>query len=450
MTPATETIAAIRFGCGLPLQAGAPRDAKAMIAALSGPDLMAQAYPLAGQEALAPLQFAFAETKKVRGAGREKAMNDARAQIVAVSEQAVRGTLARAVAAADGFRERLAAFWADHFTVIAPNLSEAAIPQALIEDAIRPHLAGHFPDMLIAVSLHPSMLTYLDQAVSVGPNSQRGQRKEAGLNENLARELLELHTLGVGGGYAQADVRELAELLTGLTWDPRRGFEYDKRRAEPGAETVLGTTYAGEKVATIRQALSDIALRPETAAHLARKLAVHFVADQPDPAMVEAMAGAYTASGGNLVQVYAAMLDHPAAWTGPLTKARQPLDLTIAALRALGVTADQIMAMPAGRLRKLVVGHLAAMGQPFRRPRGPDGWAEEEEAWITPSGLAARVTWAMTVPQQLLRELPDPVEFARLALGDRASEALLWAAARAEKRSEGVGIVLASAEFNRR
>ena len=128
----------------------------------------------------------------------------------------------------------------------------------------------------------------------------------------------------------------------------------------------------------------------------------------------------------------------------------QPLDLTIAALRALGVTADRIMEMPAGRLRKLVVGHLAAMGQPFRRPRGPDGWAEEEEAWITPSGLAARVTWAMTIPQQFVRELPDPVEFARLALGDRASEALLWAAARAEKRSEGVGIVLASAEFNRR
>jgi uncharacterized protein (DUF1800 family) len=187
--------------------------------------------------------------------------------------------------------------------------------------------------MLMAVATHPAMLLYLDQAQSVGPNSARGARRDRGLNENYARELMELHTLGVGAVYSQDDVRQLAELLTGLAVDPVAGFVFDARRVEPGPERVLGRDYAGDGIEAIRAVLADLAARPETARHLAHKLAVHFVADDPDPGLVTAMEAAFRDSGGDLVAVTAALLAHPAAWAEAAAKARQPFDFVVAALR---------------------------------------------------------------------------------------------------------------------
>lgn len=451
----TEDLAAIRFGCGLPLAPEAPRTPPAMLAALQQPDAMAAAFPLPGRAQVFPLLIAAGEANKAakRVKNADPALNaEARRVGAALNDMAfdaVRNTVARGLDATDGFRERLVAFWTDHFTVVGRDLRGALIAAAMTEEAIRPRLTGSFADMLRAVALHPAMLAYLDQANSTGPDSVRGRRRGTGLNENYARELLELHTLG--SGYDQTDVRQLAEALTGLTFDRRTGEgKYDPRMAEPGPEEVLDRSYDGESLATVNRILGDMALRPETAQHLARKLAVHFVADDPDPALVETLAEAWRSRGGALMPVYSALLSHPAAWAPDLRKVRQPLEFLIAALRALGITGRDVAGWEERKTRHLILDPLTAMGQTWRRPRGPDGWPEEAEAWITPSALAARITWAMEVPQTLRPALPDPRDFALTALGPEAPEAVTWAAARAEDRAEGVGIVLASAAFNRR
>jgi uncharacterized protein (DUF1800 family) len=368
-------------------------------------------------------------------------------RLAAIAETSARVALARALDAPDPVRERLVWFWSDHFTTAARSRADAGLPAALVEEAIRPHLAGRFGAMLRAVIRHPAMLRYLDQAESFGPASRVGRRRGRGLNENLARELLELHTIGTG--YSQADVRELAELLTGLTVG-KQGFRFDPRRAEPGPEEVLGRLYAGEGMAPVEALLADLALRPETARHLARKLAVHFVADEPDPGLVGDLAEVWRATGGDLPAVHAALLAHPAAAEGPARKVRLPFEFVAAALRGLGVTGAEVSALPLRALRRGLVAPLAAMGQPWQRPPGPDGWPEAPEDWITAPRLAARIGWAMAMPARMRRELPDPAAFARATLGARAEAGLLTAVSRAESRAEGLGLVLASPAFNRR
>lgn len=449
----SESLVAFRFGVGLPLTPATPRDGPAMLAALAGPDGMADRWPIAGMAVLAPLAQEIARGKPA--AKRDKTLE---ARLIGISDQimelgraALRATLARALDSHDPFRERLVWFWADHFTVVSGGRDDAARAYALVEDAIRPNLTRPFAEMLTAVTFHPAMLAYLDQTRSVGPNSREGQRKGLGLNENLARELLELHTLGVGGAYGQDDVRQLAELLTGLTYTPRRGgFEFDSRRAEPGAETVLGQSYDGKGLDPIRSALADLSRHPDTARHLAGKLAVHFLSDEPEPALVAALAKVWTDSGGDLGQVMAALVSHPAAWAPTAAKVRQPWEFVVAGLRALGVTGAEVAGWGDDALEANVLAPLRAMGQPWKAPRGPDGWPERGEAWITPQGLAARIDWAMTRPQHLRPSLPLPVDLARTALGDRISDAVQKAAERAENRAEGVGLVLSAPEFNRR
>jgi uncharacterized protein (DUF1800 family) len=309
-------------------------------------------------------------------------------------------------------------------------------------------VTGRFADMLRAVITHPAMLIYLNQDASYGPSSPVGQRLKKGLNENLARELLELHTLGVAAGYSQVDVRELAELLTGLSVTPD-GFAFDQRRVEPGPETVLGTTYPGHGLEPILQALDDLAARPETAAHIAGKLAVHFVSDAPDPALVAALAGVFRDTDGDLRAVATALVAYPvAADLG--SKARQPFDFMVAALRSLGVAPQLVLDMEPKVFNRLIRVPLKAMGQPLHQAPGPNGWPEAAADWITPQGLAARIDWAMQAPQRLQRPLPNPRAFLAVALGSRAGEKLVWAVSAAESARDGVGLVLASPEFNRR
>ena len=359
-------------------------------------------------------------------------------------------TFARAIDSADGFRERLATFWADHFSVIAKRQIEVLFPYAVVDEAIRPHLTGNFADMLVAATLHPAMLSYLDQSSSVGPNSHFGKNQGKGLNENLAREVIELHSMGVGANYSQTDVTEMAKILAGLTVTPDLQTAFQPRRAEPGPRELLGKTYAAPGMDNIHAALRDLALQPATGQHLARKLVVHFVSDTPDADLVAAIAAAYNGSGGDLLATYAALLNHPAAWVDVTEKARQPFDFMVAALRALGVTGSQLQQMPYKQFRGQILVAMAGMGQTFKRPSGPNGFEEAAEEWITPQGLARRITWAMRVPPRLVEPLPDPVALAQSCLADRASEPLLWGAARAEDIAQGVGLVLASAEFNRR
>jgi uncharacterized protein (DUF1800 family) len=428
---------ALRFGFGLPAVAGPA-------AALSGADHAAKSWPGVQLAETGRLLRQYREARKAKD---EAQIRTLRRDAETLALRGIKATIARAVGSEDPFRERLVAFWADHFTTVPKNIFEASLPGVMIDDAIRPQVTGRFADMLAEVVTHPAMLIYLNQEASFGPGSPKGRRQKKGLNENLARELLELHTLGVGAGYDQSDVRELAELLTGLAVGPE-GFVFDDRRAEPGAETVLGVRYAGEGMAPIRRVLGDLAARPETAAHLARKLAVHFAADDPDPGLVAALEDTYRETDGDLAAVSRTLLDHPAALIG--AKARQPFDFMVAALRALGVGPEAVLDAKPRPFRRLILEPLAAMGQPFQQAPGPDGWPEREAEWITPQGLAARIDWAMQAPERLVRPLPDPRDFLRTALGDRADQALVWAVSAAETARDGVGLVLASPAFNRR
>jgi uncharacterized protein (DUF1800 family) len=322
-----------------------------------------------------------------------------------------------------------------------------------VEEAIRPNVAGSFADMLKAVVTHPSMLVYLDQNSSVGPNSPFSEKhKGRGLNENLAREVLELHTLGVEGSYGQTDVRQLAELFAGIGGDLLSGFVFRPGRGEPGAKVVLGRRYGGKKpkVEDVDAVLEDLATHPDTARHIAQKLAVHFVSDAPDPALVEALTNRYKATGGDLLVLSEVLLTHPAANTRPLMKVKPPFEFIVSALRALGIPGETVAAMQVRQLRLLVSAPLEKMGQPWQQPRGPDGWAEEASYWITPQGLATRIVWAMGLQDVQKIRMPDPRDFVTTALGDLGGTEVAFAARAAETRGDGVGLVLASPEFQRR
>ncbi|MCF8511691.1 MAG: DUF1800 domain-containing protein [Rhodobacteraceae bacterium] len=451
MSPSASLVA-FRFGYGLPLVPDAPQTPETLLAALAGPDDMAARFTIPSYDWVHERVSDIARNKRAAKSDPvlQSRLDAVDQELEAAGLMAMRATIARAVDAKDSFRERLVAFWADHFTVGAGGREDAITPYAFVEDAIRPHVAGRFADMLSAVVHHPGMLRYLDQTRSTGPNSKRGLRQGGGLNENLARELLELHTLGVGADYAQTDVRQLAELLTGLTYDPRRGYSFDGRMAEPGPETVLGKDYDGKGEAPIRAFLSDLSTKPDTARHIARKLAVHFISDTPDEDLVTRIAQAWATSEGDLMAVYGALLHHPAAFDGPAAKARQPWDFLLAALRGLGVKGKTIMQWQEVRLRRVMILPLRAMGQYWKSPPGPDGWPENTETWITPQGLAERIGWAMRWPTVLADPPPLPRDFADRVLGDRAAPATVWATERAESLAEGLGIVLSSPEFNRR
>ena len=447
------TIAEIRFGYGLGPQPGAT-DAEDILARFARGDQVKNGYDLPNlRDALTRIRDYRALDKQVKSGEVDPEMRrEARRDLERTFARGFRAAFARIMDTEDVFRERLVAFWADHFTAVPKNLVMRGAAPAYLEVAIRPHVGARFADMLKAVVTHPFMLSYLDQAASAGPNSRAGQRRGAGLNENLAREVLELHTLGVGGAYTQADVRQLSELMTGLSIDPRKGFVYRPQMAEPGTETVLGKRYGGQtgRLDNVMAVMEDLAVHPDTANHLARKLVAHFVADDPDPDLVAHVAAAYRASDGALGPVYEALLEHPASW-GPLgQKVKPPIDFMASSLKAFGATGRDIMKMPERDLRTAIARPLRVMGQPFMGARGPDGWPEAADHWITPQGLALRIAWAKGAADRLATRIEDPRRFLEDTLADAAGQRLKFAVGAAETKAEGAVLVLASAEFNRR
>ena len=452
-------LAEMRFGCGLSPAVAPPYDLQVMLDGLTSSDDMAQAFPIEGYESYrAWIARAKEARRDISRSKRDKQYVDAFRNMKQEQNRIGIGwtvnTLLRCTHGVTPFRERLAAFWTDHFTAYGKNgiLYTATAPY--VEEAIRPHLSGSFADLLIAASTHPLMLHYLDQATSVGPASKEAEKKKRlqGLNENLAREVMELHTLGVGGPYTQEDVRELAELFTGLSTTRDGGFRFVEDYSEPGAETVLGHTYGGndEGMEPIRAALTDLAEHPATARHIARKLAVHFLSDTPPDDLVAHIEARFIGTRGNLLAVYAALLEHPAAWSEERQNVKPPADFIASAWRALAVSPDRVARLNTGMLRRLLVQPLIAMGQPWQRPNGPDGWPEQDEAWITPPGVSARLRWALAAPRELRPDLPDPREFVDQALGPFATENVRFAASAAESQPEAIGLVLASPAFQRR
>ncbi|KAA8611415.1 DUF1800 domain-containing protein [Salipiger aestuarii] len=459
MPPFDPLLADIRFGCGLSPLIPPPADAEALLATLNGPDLAAQRFAIEPFDTFRQRIVLFNEQGRIRRANRgtdremaaKKAMQVMNRQARRAQMTWLGQTLARRGMTAAPLRERLAGFWADHFTTSGKAALMRRAVSPYVEEAIRPHLSGRFEDLLIAAVTHPVMVIYLDQRGSAGPHSPRGKKGKGGLNENLAREIMELHTLGVGGPYTQTDVRELAELLTGLTFRPTVGRLFRKDMAEPGRETVLGRSYGGRApgLDDIQAVLRDLARHPATARHLARKLAVHFVSDTPDPGLVGAIEAAFLDSGTDLRAGYAAMLGHPAAWSPVPGNVKPPFDFIASALRALAMPPEAYVALKEKAFRQYIQYPLRLMGHIWEKPVGPDGLPEADSAWISPQGLAARLQWSVSVPQILAGALPDPRDFVDTALGARATPAVQFAARAAESRADGVGLILASPAFQR-
>ena len=453
-------LAPVRFGFGLSPRQKPPADPKEILTALSGPDVLGQRWPgITTQEAL-QVQDDFHARKKAAGEkppkpGADKAFAAQKAKINDIQLDSLKIALARAVEDRTGMRERLMAFWRDHFTVQGKRRQDVALACSHAESAVRPYIATRFPEMLRAATLHPMMLLYLDQSTSFGPDSVLAKKRpdrKLGLNENLARELMELHTLGVNGSYTQDDVRQLAELLTGLRVRLGEGMDFEPKLAEPGAEHVLGRDWGGDpaKLSDVEAVLEALALHPDTARHLSQKLAVHFVGPEPDAALTGAMAEAYLGAKGALVPVYEVLLSHPAALGESFVKVRQPFDFLATGMRALGLDGQAVMAFDGAQMRRFGYWPLRDMGQKWLAPPGPNGWPEESAEWIAPQQLSARINWALRAPRGLTGAVPEPVPFAAATLGARLSDSVAQAVPRAETKAEGVALVLASAELNRR
>lgn len=455
-------LADIRFGCGLSPAIAPPDSAAALLAQLRAPDAIAAAFPVETFPQFRQRMVERARQTKIRrnnrGTPQAEAARKAARRLNQVARKDAMAWLAhhmlRRTHTQNPFRERLAFFWGDHFTARGKQGIIWRGTSPYVESAIRPNMTGSFADLLIAAVTHPLMLHYLDQWNSYGPASPAAlrSRRPRGLNENLAREVLELHTLGVDGPYSQDDVRQLAELFTGMTMQVQVGFKFDKHMAEPGAEMVLGKQYGGTDnphIRDVQAVLRDLSVHPATAAHVARKLAVHFVSDVPDPDLVAAMIRRWRETDGDLGTVYAAMLDHPGAWDMSRPNVKQPVDFIGSACRALAIPPDALTPPDEKALQQRLFDPMALMGQIWERPEGPDGWAEADSDWITPQGVAARLQWAVSAPQLLMPQLPDPRDFVISALGMRAPRAVQFAAAAAETRPDGVGIVLASPAFQR-
>jgi uncharacterized protein (DUF1800 family) len=349
------------------------------------------------------------------------------------------------------FQERLVWFWANHFTVSAEKPVIFAVVGSFEREAIRPHVNGRFVDMLTAATKHPAMILYLDNHLSVKPGfkpppsaKQLDLPRPTGLNENLAREILELHTLGVNGGYTQADVTTFARVLTG--WTVGRplvspGFTFAAARHDSGPKAILGKTYAESGMAQGEAVLRDLAAHPSTATHVATKLARHFIADEPPPAAVERIARAFRESGGSLPAVHAALLECPEAWHAPLAKLKSPIEYVVSCLRAL----------PAARAadsRPLFLA-LHEMGQrPYFAP-SPQGWPDTAQAWAGADALWKRIEWSGILAARAGSGI-DPVVLARESYGEAVSEPTRLAIERAESRQQGLALWLASPEFQRR
>ncbi|MEL7097189.1 MAG: DUF1800 domain-containing protein [Pseudomonadota bacterium] len=453
--------AEMRFGSGLSPVIAPPRDAQAMLDGLTAPDVIAQDYPIPTFAEFEPRlteMFGYLQIKrKNRGTELGKQADKSRRLLQKAARQdMVRwlgASMLRRAHTPSGFFERLTYFWGDHFAATGKSGGVRRATSPYIEEAIRPHVTGRFADMLKAAVTHPVMLEFLDQHVSIGPNSRRAERvkRPVGLNENLAREVLELHTLGVGAPYTQDDVTQLAELLTGLSYHPEKGFRFVKAMAEPGAETVMGKTYPDVmSLDPIYEVLDDLAAHPVTAQHLASKLAVHFVSDTPDPALVDHVAARFRDTGGDLMAVYAALLEHPAAWVREGANIKTPVEFVGSAMRALAVPRDKIETLNEGRMRNLILTPMSVMGLTWQKFAGPDGWPEEDENWLSPAGLAGRVQWAMGAPIKMVDDLPDPRAFAGTALGGALTDDVIFAATAAESRAEAIGLVLMAPAFQRR
>jgi uncharacterized protein (DUF1800 family) len=373
--------------------------------------------------------------------------------------------LARAQSAAlttRPFAERLVHFWSNHFAVSADKGVVFGLAGTLENEAIRPHVAGRFVDLLTAVEQHPAMIAFLDNQYSVGKDSMAARfasrrsgpdlnaaNRQFGINENLAREILELHTLGVNGGYSQADVTSFAQVITGWSIGGGKGrlaggepgrFYFRDNLHQPGPKAVLGKTYTEQGIRQGEAVLADLSRRPETARFIATKLVRHFIADDPPPAAVDRVARVFLKSGGDLPQVYSALIESPEAWDTDARKFKTPEDFVFSTLRALNVSPAQ---------PEEVVRTFDLLGQRQYTPGSPAGWPDTSKSWDGSDALMHRVLWASRVGAKYESGI-EPSDLAASSLGAYARPETLTALRRATTSGQAVALLLMSPEFQRR
>ena len=352
--------------------------------------------------------------------------------------------VARPAFAEAGFVERLVNMWANRITVSNVSGAVARYMQNFRDEAIRPHIAGRYGDMLKATLWHPGMQFYLTQTSSFGPDSPAGKKQGRGLNENLAREFLELHSMRVG--YSQDDVTALAMLLAGMA-SGEKGVRVDPRRVQPGDKVILGQTFTDDDpMAQINRLIDYVALRPETGQNVAHFMARHFLNDEPPADLVATLTATYLAQDGNLPALYRVLLEHPTARAPAREKLRTPQEFAAATIRLIGFKPTD---PDFDKLLRKIPNAMAAMGQPVFRALRPDGWPEVSEGWMTPPMMAARIDWAVDMARRAGNGV-DPQTMVTVALGDSASPLLMRAVGGAEQRWEGLAVLLGSPEFSRR
>ncbi len=377
---------------------------------------------------------------RMRTAEDKDARQQARRNLIAIAAAESRAALTARVASDRPFVERFVAFWSNHLCIsINAKVLVALLAGGYEREAIRPHVLGRFEELVLASAKHPAMLVYLDNFQSIGPGSvaagfTRRNGQARGLNENYARELLELHTLGVDGGYGQQDVQELAKILTGWTVSGFRargfgtrpnqarnrhqrnapatmqtpveadgpaeavGFTFQERLHEPGAHVVLGSRYAEGGVAQGERVIRDLCRHPSTGRFIATKLVRHFVSDEPPAAAVDRVARVFRETGGDLRAVSAAIVDLPETWSGEHRKFRTPQDWLVASMRAFNITEVRDSAMFA----------LRQLRHPLWGPQAPKGFGDSVQEWADPDALLNRGELARTFARRIGAGRIDP------------------------------------------
>jgi uncharacterized protein (DUF1800 family) len=453
-------IASNRFGLGARPDAALPADPRQWLLAQLEPDAGAPA-PWAAlpgaPEIVGAIAAAQWDIRAAAEADRQALRQAQRREAQERYRDAVNARVSSALLTATPVVERLVHFWSNHFAVSVEKPQVLALAGAFEAEAIRPHVLGRFEDMLLAVERHPAMLFYLDQLQSIGPDSLAEQNVEKrrpgtrrGLNENLAREAMELHTLGVRSGYTQADVTEFARALTG--WGigglmpgqaesgPQGQFFFRAKLHEPGPRTILAHRYDQEGEAQAVAVLRDLGRAAATARHIAAKLACHFVSDAPAPALVNRLAEAFSRSGGDLPTVYRALFASPEAWRAPSAKFKTPWEWMISSLRGLGYKET-------GRM--VVAPLLNQLGQPVWRPGSPAGYDDVAASWAAPDALVRRVEMAQRLAGRV-GDMQDARLLAPKLLGRTLQASTLDAITRAESAQTALALLLVSPDFQRR
>jgi len=390
---------------------------------------------------------------QVPGAVRDASLPHYRAQVLARAQSAV--------STSRPFAERTVHFWTNHFAVSADKGAIAGIAGTLENEAVRPHVNGRFVDLLTAVEQHPAMIAFLDNQYSVGANSpaaraagrreqfQPPSKKRFGINENLAREILELHTLGVNGGYTQRDVTSFAEIISG--WSIGGGknratdrdvgrFAFRANLHEPGAKVLLGKRYVEDGQAEGETALADLARHPATARFVATKLVRHFIADEPPASAVDRVARAFLRSDGNLPDVYKALVDTPEAWSADARKYKTPEDLVFSTLRAFDASPKK---------PEEILKAFELLGQRQYTPGSPAGWPDVASAWDGGDALMHRVRWT-SLASERYNQGSNPLELAAGALGRLMRAETTASIRRAASATQALTLLLMSPEFQRR